>query len=135
MYIYIGSWFINVRIFSSLVDPPLYSRCSFYCTMTTLLMMLLFVFLGKVCPARIQLSPTSKDDVSPDRQVLVDVAGYGEDKISTVLVTGSVLCDLDRHGNGGRVTSQPVPGTTFSTDTYIYVLLDTQLGFSELIQL
>uniref|UniRef100_A0A7N0UQ92 Uncharacterized protein n=1 Tax=Kalanchoe fedtschenkoi TaxID=63787 RepID=A0A7N0UQ92_KALFE len=45
-------------------------------------------------------------DLSSSREELVDLAGYGEEKLSTVLITGSVLC-LDQ---AASIQPQPISG-------------------------
>lgn len=44
------------------------------------------------------------------REEMVNMAGYGEEKLSTVLVTGSVLCEFQNLND-----AWPVPGTYITT--------------------
>lgn len=44
---------------------------------------------------------------SSSREELVDLAGYGEEKLSTVLITGSVFCP---EHNDGPAPPRPVSG-------------------------
>lgn len=41
-----------------------------------------------------------------------EIAGYGEERLSTVLVTGSVLCESCLHGDEPQVHAWPIRGTT-----------------------
>lgn len=44
------------------------------------------------------------------REELVQMAGYGEEKLSTVLVTGSVLCEACLHGQDDQLRAWPITG-------------------------
>ncbi|KAJ6332413.1 hypothetical protein OIU76_010745 [Salix suchowensis] len=43
------------------------------------------------------------------REELVQLAGYGEEKLSTVLVTGTVLCEACLHGEN-QLHAWPISG-------------------------
>ncbi|KAF5728835.1 hypothetical protein HS088_TW21G00989 [Tripterygium wilfordii] len=46
-----------------------------------------------------------------NREEMVQIAGYGDEKLSTVLVTGSVVCEACLHGDGEPHLRQwPIPG-------------------------
>lgn len=45
------------------------------------------------------------------REDMMQMAGYGEEKLSTVLVTGSVLCKGCLHGGDSRLISWPLSGS------------------------
>ncbi|GAY35414.1 hypothetical protein CUMW_016200 [Citrus unshiu] len=48
------------------------------------------------------------------REELVQMAGYGEEKLSTVLVTGSVLCEACLHGQDDQLRAWPITGALVS---------------------
>lgn len=61
------------------------------------------------------------------REELVQVAGYGEEKLSSVLVTGTLLCDTCKRGHRGSVevlTSSTAGLLIFFNSQYIYVCFD-----------
>lgn len=74
--------------------------------MTTWLFIILFVFL-RASPTTARhvmfVERSMGDDLSRD-------AGYGDEKLSTVVVTGSILCDACFDGNS-PIRSHPVLGT------------------------
>lgn len=43
------------------------------------------------------------------REELVQIAGYGEERLSTVLVTGSILCEACLHGDP-HIREWPISG-------------------------
>ncbi|KAJ6317068.1 hypothetical protein OIU78_020198 [Salix suchowensis] len=43
-----------------------------------------------------------------NREELVQLAGYGEERLSTVLVTGTVLCEACLHGGTQLIHARPV---------------------------
>lgn len=45
-----------------------------------------------------------------NRDEVVEIAGYGEEKLSTVLITGSLHCGGDHH----HPHAMPIPGTLFN---------------------
>jgi len=47
-----------------------------------------------------------------NREELVQLAGYGEEKLSTVLVTGTILCEACLNG-GTQLHAWPVSGCFF----------------------
>lgn len=44
------------------------------------------------------------------------IAGYGEERLSTVLVTGSVLCEACLHGDEAQIHAWPIKGTIFASN-------------------
>lgn len=44
------------------------------------------------------------------QEEMVHLAGYGEEKLSTVLVTGSVQCQACLHGHEAQLTEWPISG-------------------------
>ncbi|KAF1895479.1 hypothetical protein Lal_00044130 [Lupinus albus] len=56
----------------------------------------------------------------PSRDEVVEMAGYGEEKLSTVLVTGSVNCEATTFHNGGATQppSWPIQGALVSVNCH-----------------
>ncbi|KAF9664368.1 hypothetical protein SADUNF_Sadunf16G0011400 [Salix dunnii] len=52
-----------------------------------------------------------------DREELVQLAGYGEERLSTVLVTGTVLCEACLHG-GTQLHAWPVSGALVNVECH-----------------
>ncbi|XP_031399298.1 uncharacterized protein LOC116209701 isoform X2 [Punica granatum] len=93
------------------------SSVNTFITMIMMILCIAFCLLGANSVAAAQ-----EDVLNPEtpisREDLVKIAGYGEDKLSTVLITGSVLCDeaagrLNDNGDDEARTlprPQPVSG-------------------------
>ena len=45
-----------------------------------------------------------------NQEDFVQMAGYGEEKLSTVLVTGSVHCEACLHGHEAELHAWPISG-------------------------
>uniref|UniRef100_A0A6N2KA45 Pollen Ole e 1 allergen and extensin family protein n=1 Tax=Salix viminalis TaxID=40686 RepID=A0A6N2KA45_SALVM len=52
-----------------------------------------------------------------NREELVQLAGYGEERLSTVLVTGTVLCEACLHG-GTQLHARPVSGALVNVECH-----------------
>ncbi|KAK7331147.1 hypothetical protein VNO77_25364 [Canavalia gladiata] len=50
------------------------------------------------------------------RDEIVQMAGYGEEKLSTVLVTGSVYCEASFHSGEDQLCEWPIPGVSVSVN-------------------
>ncbi|KAI4298819.1 hypothetical protein L6164_032336 [Bauhinia variegata] len=79
---------------------------SYFCGCHPLVMLLLCFVVGS--PAAGEDSPLF---MFTSRQEMVRMAGYGEEKVSTVLVTGSVLCDAQSH-------AWPIPGALVAVNCH-----------------
>ncbi|KAJ8770475.1 hypothetical protein K2173_017966 [Erythroxylum novogranatense] len=76
-----------------------------------------------ICISFLQSSSAAAEDVNPlfdlsSREEMVQLAGYGEEKLSTVLVTGAVLCEACLHGDP-QLRSWPIPGASVIVDCRI----------------
>lgn len=58
------------------------------------------------------------------REEVVEIAGYGEEKLSTVLITGSLHCDGP---NNHHSNAWPIPGTVNIYNNCILSLLKPSL--------
>ncbi|OIW13870.1 hypothetical protein TanjilG_31759 [Lupinus angustifolius] len=56
----------------------------------------------------------------PSRDEVVEMAGYGEEKLSTVLVTGSVNCEVTTFHSGGAIQPRawPIQGVLVSVNCH-----------------
>ncbi|XP_027338946.1 uncharacterized protein LOC113852775 [Abrus precatorius] len=79
----------------------------------TLVMLLLCLVFLLASPAfgqdNLTFKLSSKDD-------MVQMAGYGEEKLSTVLVTGSVYCEASFHGRADHSQEWPIRGVLASVN-------------------
>jgi len=57
------------------------------------------------------------------REEVVEIAGYGEEKLSTVLITGSLHCELNDHHSH----AWPIPGTVYTYPELILYILTNEL--------
>jgi hypothetical protein len=85
---------------------------SYFCGFHKLVVLFIFFFIfftaASTCGAA-QENPLL--EVS-SREDLVKIAGYGEEKLSTVLVTGSIHCEACLHGDGEpQLRAWPVSGS------------------------
>ena len=81
---------------------------SYFCGCHALVMLLIlgFIFLlGSLAAGEENrlLELSSRDEV-------LQIAGYGEEKLSTVLVTGSVNCEASFHSGSLQPHAWPIPG-------------------------
>ncbi|KAG5252407.1 Pollen Ole allergen and extensin family protein [Salix suchowensis] len=53
-----------------------------------------------------------------NREELVQLAGYGEERLSTVLVTGTVLCEACLHGGTQLIHARPVSGALVNVECH-----------------
>lgn len=87
--------------------------------MTTLDFILLFLFL------EILVKVTGEDQVTMNsivelssRDDLVHMAGYGEEKLSTVTISGKILCHACEEIHGDEEIAQPLPAANPVTGLY-----------------
>ncbi|KAJ8760202.1 hypothetical protein K2173_011058 [Erythroxylum novogranatense] len=76
-----------------------------------------FFFTSIIC---LQASSMAEEDVKPlynylSRNEMVKVAGYGEEKLSTVMVTGTALCEACLRGEP-QLRSWPIPGASVTVN-------------------
>ncbi|XP_028754976.1 uncharacterized protein LOC114714404 [Neltuma alba] len=98
-----------------------------FCGSHALVMLLLnlcFIFFLLQSPAP---ALAAGEDVDGDmsellsREEMVQMAGYGEEKLSTVLVTGSVHCDAHNlHGKADELHAWPIPGALVAVNCDSY---------------
>ncbi|TKY72270.1 hypothetical protein E2542_SST01009 [Spatholobus suberectus] len=77
-----------------------------------LLLCLVFLLAPPACGQDNQLFKLSSSDE------MVQMAGYGEEKISTVLVTGSVYCEASFHSGEDRPHEWPIPGVSVAVNCH-----------------
>lgn len=81
---------------------------SYYYTCVMLLLLCFVLLLVSPSPTfgkdNLQFKLSTRDDE------LVQMAGYGEEKLSTILVTGSVICEASFDGAGDQPHPWPIQG-------------------------
>ncbi|XP_054778787.1 uncharacterized protein LOC129286779 [Prosopis cineraria] len=85
------------------------------------LLLCIVVFLQSPVPASAAGEDTEGDLFQLlSRKEMVQMAGYGEEKLSTVLVTGSVHCEAhDLHGKADQqIHAWPIPGASVAVNCH-----------------
>ncbi|XP_041025164.1 uncharacterized protein LOC121265563 [Juglans microcarpa x Juglans regia] len=86
-----------------------------FCGFHNLGMFILFIFFST--PARSVATRENPLFELSSREELVQIAGYGEERLSTVLVTGSILCEACVHGDP-HIRVWPISGAMVAVNCH-----------------
>jgi preprotein translocase subunit SecG len=97
-----------------------FSGCNNLVTMMNFIISTIFIIFTITLQASTAKAENPLQEFS-SREELVQWAGYGEEKLSTVLVTGTVLCEACLHGEN-QLHAWPIPGLSMFLD-FLFGLL------------